>query len=257
MISVKTDLHTHTLASMHAYSTIEENLRNAASLGLEAVGIADHFSGLFYPSDDFGWYGSFTNYKALPPEWYGVRFLKGMEADIVDLEGHLFGWDKKLPAFMPGVDVTYEEALMPKMDYVIASVHLRQFADNASLAACTDMYLKVLEHPKVMILGHIIRGGIPFDMDTVLNAVRDSGKMLEINDGSFIYPEQITGGCRRVAERCAELGVPICVNSDAHSAYYVGRYTGSVEMLEAIHFPQDLIANRDLAALTPFLEARK
>ena len=44
MIKIKTDTHTHTLASGHAYSTIEENLRAAKEQGLELVGITDHFS---------------------------------------------------------------------------------------------------------------------------------------------------------------------------------------------------------------------
>ena len=34
MIKIKTDTHTHTLASGHAYSTIEENLRAGKEQGL-------------------------------------------------------------------------------------------------------------------------------------------------------------------------------------------------------------------------------
>ena len=37
MLTIKCDLHTHTLYSAHAYSTIEENVREAGELGLELI----------------------------------------------------------------------------------------------------------------------------------------------------------------------------------------------------------------------------
>lgn len=39
---IKTDLHTHTLASTHAYSTLEENCRGAFANGLEGINMSDH-----------------------------------------------------------------------------------------------------------------------------------------------------------------------------------------------------------------------
>lgn len=259
MISIKTDLHTHTTASLHAYSTIEENIRNGAQLGLEAVGVADHFSGLFYPGTDFSYYGSFTNYKAVPRVWHGVNFLHGAEADIVDLEGHLFGHDQyvDLPIFPKDHRPTYEQMILNKLDYLIASVHFADFAETATIAQTTEMYCKALNHPKVMLIGHIGRAGVPFDMDEVLLTAKRLNKMIEINNASLSYPEDVTSLCRKVAVRCAELGVSIAVNSDAHSAYYVGRYDAAVSMLEEIHFPEELIGNRSMESLKPFLEVTK
>ena len=42
------------------------------------------------------------------------------------------------------------------------------------------MYLNVLAQPKVFVLGHVGRAGVPFDLDTVLTAARDSHKLIEI-----------------------------------------------------------------------------
>jgi putative hydrolase len=36
------DLHTHTIASGHAYSSLKENIEAAAERGLTALGISDH-----------------------------------------------------------------------------------------------------------------------------------------------------------------------------------------------------------------------
>lgn len=55
--------------------------------------------------------------------------------------------------------------------------------------------------------------------------------------------------------RCAELGVKIAVGSDAHSSWYVGRFDKVTKILEDIHFPQELIGNRDCAALEGMIGA--
>ena len=41
------DVHTHSLYSRHAYSTVEENVRAAAEHGFELLGVTDHFSSMF------------------------------------------------------------------------------------------------------------------------------------------------------------------------------------------------------------------
>ena len=38
------DLHTHTVASGHAFSTLKENIEEAAAKGLKAMGMSDHYS---------------------------------------------------------------------------------------------------------------------------------------------------------------------------------------------------------------------
>lgn len=259
MLSVKTDLHTHTLASGHAYSTIEENIRSAAELGLEAVGVSDHFSVLFTESNGgISGFGNFINYKAIPREWHGVKFLHGVEVDIVDLDGNLYGQKERVNfPFVEGEPPTIEEFILRKLDYYIASIHVKEFTQGATIGQTTEMYCKALEQKKVLMIGHIGRAGIPFDMDEVLLTAKRLNKIIEINNASFDYPDAIVSKCRDVAIRCAELGVNIAVNSDAHCSYYVGRYDGALKMLEEIDFPQELIANRTYESIMPFIEMTK
>lgn len=40
------DLHTHTVASGHAFSTLKENIEEAAAKGLKAMGTSDHYSAI-------------------------------------------------------------------------------------------------------------------------------------------------------------------------------------------------------------------
>ena len=56
------DLHTHTIASGHAYSTLTENVRAAAMAGLELIAITDH--GPSVPQGAHPWY--FWNLKVAP-----------------------------------------------------------------------------------------------------------------------------------------------------------------------------------------------
>ena len=42
-MKLKCDVHTHTLYSRHAYSTILENVAAAKEAGLELLGSTDHF----------------------------------------------------------------------------------------------------------------------------------------------------------------------------------------------------------------------
>ena len=244
------DVHTHTLYSEHAYSTIQENVEAAAAAGLEILGSADHFSCMVSPHEDVRSFQFFNNVHIWPREWMGVTLLRGCEVDIVGLGGELFGQD---------IPVTHNIVLHPlseptnlfsytlrDLDYVVASVHNRDFASNASVAQGTDMYTKVLEQPKVLILGHTGRSGVAFDVDEVLTCAKEHNKLMEINDHSLDMDPEGTfhERCAHLAERCAEMGVGIVVDSDAHIAPCIGQFSRAQRLLESIHFPEELIMNR-------------
>lgn len=88
------DIHTHTMFSAHAYSTIEENVYWAAERGLQVLGSADHLSSMVTACpNDLRSYQFFINQDIWPRIWSGVLVLRGAEADIVSLNGSLFGED--------------------------------------------------------------------------------------------------------------------------------------------------------------------
>ncbi len=249
-ISLRCDTHTHTLFSRHAYATIEENVCAARDAGLELLASTDHFSDMLFPD-----FRNYKNYQYLstchiwPLEWKGVTLLRGCEADIVDLEGHLFGYD--IPIDCNVVGDPYAEGsrslydrVTEKLHYVIGSVHSTRFAANAGSAACTEAYLRVLENPKILMLGHIGRSGLPIEIDPILLRAKELHKLIEINGHSMESGGKVVEKCRRIAERCAELGVSIAVNSDAHVSCDIGNFRTVPAMLEEIHFPAELIATR-------------
>ena len=258
------DVHTHTLASRHAYSTIGECVAAAKVAGLELLGSTDHYSCMISAADPHSPeyvrdYQYFVNFAMWPDVWDGVRVMHGVEADIVDLDGHLFGWDIVLREGITGKAFAHERTLKDYVwqgiDYAIASIHDDTFTQGATLAQTTQMYVGALDDPKVLALGHIGRAGVPFEVDEVLLAAKERGKLIEINEHSFAaqYGHGCHERCRHIAERCAELGVMVCTSTDAHIACDVGRFDAVAALFDEIHFPPELVATRSAEAFLSVL----
>jgi DNA polymerase (family 10) len=109
----------------------------------------------------------------------------------------------------------YPDEFLASLDLVLASLHtsLRQPREKV-----TQRTINAIHNPHVDIIGHPTGRLIPdrepadLDMDAVLEAAAESGVALEINahparlDLEDIY-----------AKRAKEMGIPISINTDAHS----------------------------------------
>lgn len=255
------DTHCHTLFSRHAYSTLEEDVRAAAAQGMELLGVTDHYSSMLYAEQTVQNWQYFLNLWAWPRRWHGVRLLRGCEADIVDLDGNVFGHDIFFENEISGGKhrrpYNLKKMAFKQCDYVIASVHGKGFTKDASREQITRMYLRVLEDPKVLILGHVGRTGLDFDMDTVLGAAKERGRLIEVNESSLIAQKRAGSydRCREIVSRCAELGVSISFGSDAHVASLVGHHEAVDALLDEVHFPQELVACRDADTFVGVVES--
>ena len=260
MARIACDVHTHTLFSRHAYSTVQEDVFAAEESGMELLGVTDHYSSMLFDECTLKDFGYFLNLSAWPRVWHGVRVLHGCEADIVDLEGHIFGYDIPVTHGIDGDAIpstTLKSQVLCNCDYAIASVHGKDWASGASITSTTQMYLNALQDPKVLILGHVGRAGVPFDLDAVLTAARDLGKMIEINEQSLRRGSVmgLQADCRRIAVRCAELGTMVSFGSDAHVCTEVGSHGRVSALLDEIHFPEELVACRSAEAFETALHA--
>ena len=77
------DLHTHTLVSHHAYSSLEEMVAGAERANLSAIAITDH--GPQMPDGANSWH--FTSMWIVPRVINGITVLLGGEANIVSYDG--------------------------------------------------------------------------------------------------------------------------------------------------------------------------
>lgn len=252
MLHNSCDIHTHTLFSRHAYSTIAENVAAAADAGLELLGSADHFGNMVFDSPKLRDFQHFINVRVWPRRWKGVLLLRACEADICDLDGRLYGHDmlcRQNLVGMPCKSYTLQDKVFDQLDYVIASVHGKEFAKEATPLEITHMYVGALEQPRVLVLGHAGRPRLKFDVRAVVGCARELGKLIEINNHTFNTADKSAQVlCRKLAEECANQGVGVVVSSDAHICCDIGRTEQALAMLEAIDFPQDLIATRSAKA---------
>lgn len=233
--TILADLHCHTVASTHAYSTVTEIAQAAAERGLLAVAVTDH--GVAMPDAPHMWH--FANLDALPAHIGGVRVLGGVEANIVDYDGRLD---------MP-------DDMLEKLNVVVASIH-PPLLKPATVEACTAAWLAVAENPQVDIIGHSGLAAYVYDYERVIPAFGRAGKAVEINEGSFrIRPASIPN-CRRIAALCKQYGVPVVVDSDAHYHAGVGLAPQALAMLRELDFPPELVVNASREALERFLSAR-
>lgn len=72
------DLHMHTLASTHAYSTVHDYIAAAARKHIRLIAITDHGPEMVDAPHPF----HFNNLRVLPRVVDGVGILRGIEANI-------------------------------------------------------------------------------------------------------------------------------------------------------------------------------
>ncbi len=232
---VVADLHCHTIASTHAYSTVTELARAALQQGLLAIACTDH--GPAAPDSPHIWH--FGNLDILPPSIEGVRVLHGMEANVTDFDGHL-----DLP-----------ENRFFTLDIVIASMHLGVLGAG-QMDACTAAYLALAENPEVDIIGHSGTPAFRYDYETVIPAFGRCGKVVEINETTFRARSSSLDNCRKIAELCKKHGVRVVLDSDAHYHDQVGRLPRCLALLQEIDFPPELVINGSEASFTRFLQEK-
>jgi putative hydrolase len=201
-MKILTDLHTHTNRSSHAYSTIYENVAQAAKRGLELIAITDHA-----PTSNEGINLNHFIYLPifLPRVIEGVTVLRGIEVNILDETGKL--------------DIS--ERLLDKLDIVIASCHENVFEPNAEQLLKT--YTAVINNPRVHIIGHLCRNNFYSDFDEIIRLAMTHNKLIEINNLSFkSRKSERIEGCKILMQKCLENDAKIVVNSDAHFCTHVG-----------------------------------
>lgn len=233
------DSHTHTLASGHAYNTINEMVQAAVDCGLDLLAITEHAMTL--PGTCHELY--FHNLKVLPRKMKGIEVLFGVEVNLIDYEGKL---DMK-------------SSLLQRMDVTIASMHIPCIAPG-TVSQNTNAVVKAIENPDVNIIGHPDDGRYPIDFDTITAAAKEHHVLLELNNNS-LNPDCTRENARendiKMLEFCMKYQTPIILNSDAHWAEDIGNRCNSMPLVEELKFPEELIINRSVEEYKKYINRFK
>jgi len=172
----------------------------------------------------------FNNLKVVPDEIDGVRVLKGMEANILDIDGNL---DKIDPRALPG------------LDYLIASLHT-VCIEPSTKEDNTKAILNAMEQEKVKIIGHPDDSRYPLDYEAIVKRAKEKNILLEVNNSS-LSPDTSREGTREnvktYLELCKKYGVRIIMGTDSHICYDIGIFTHVEQLIEEINFPKELVIN--------------
>lgn len=229
------DIHTHTLASGHAYSTLKEMVKSASKRGVSLLGISDHSPGMPGSCNEF----HFSNLKVIPRKMYGVTLLMGCELNITDYDG----------------SVDLPELLLKRIDYSIASIHSPCYP-GGTISQNTSAYIGAITNPNVHIIGHPDDSRCPCDYDMVVAAAKEHHTLLEVNNSSLhpgSYRQNARENYLRMLEYCKHYHAPVIVSSDAHIDADVGNHRLALALLEEVSFPVELVINHSPQNLISYL----
>ena len=219
------DLHSHTMASGHAYSTRNEMLEAAYHKGMKFFAITEHAPAM--PGSCHKTY--FMNYRILPRTYKEMTVLYGAELNIMDYQG----------------TVDLPESILKEMDVVLASIHSPCFTSGTAKEN-TAAYLKAMTNPYVDIIAHPDDSRFPIDYETLVKAAREYHVLLEVNNSSLSpqsYRKSARENYQKLLEYCVKYQVPVVMDSDAHVDFMAGEHTFAIQLLERLGFPEELVLN--------------
>lgn len=231
------DLHVHTVASGHAYSTILEITRAAEARGLEMVAITDH--GPDMPGGPHLYH--FGNLNVVPSVLSGVRVLKGVEANIINRQG--------------GLDMP--ERYLRILDIVLAGLH-SVCTPLGTREENTQAMIEAMHNPFVDIIVHPGNPEYPVNYEEVVKASVETGVALEINNSSLLGSRKgSTPFCQDIAKMAAKYGCLLVIGSDCHFALDVGRFETAIALCKAAGVEEKQIINTSLEKISNYLEMRR
>ena len=225
MKKIYIDAHTHTVASGHAYSSLQEMARAAADKGIQYLGITEHGPSiegtcpLLY----------FKNMFVVPREMYGVNILMGCEVNILDTFGNL----------------DLNDEYLDRLDIGIAGIHIKCWKGGTK-EENTQGVIKVIRNPKIHIISHPGDGTADLDFEQLVLAAKESHTLLEINNHS-LAPERkkkiAWDNNREILRLCKQYETQLILGSDAHISFQIADYSRITPLLEETEFPDELIMN--------------
>lgn len=229
------DVHTHTIVSGHAYSTLQEMVTAAQAKGLEIFGITEHAASIPGACDDM----YFCNLHVVPRRWGGMRLLLGAELNILDTTGRL--------------DMDGEGCR--RLDLCIAGIHsvcwsggTREENTAGMIAAIRDSRTHIISHPG--------DGTADLLFEPIVLAAKETHTLLEINNASFL-PARGKAAARpnnlEILRLCKKYETPVILGSDAHISTDVANHKWVLPLLAETDFPEALVLNDKPEAFLRYL----
>jgi DNA polymerase (family X) len=198
---IQAELHAHSTWS-DGTLTIRQMAEAARARGLKVLAITDHSASLGVAGGL-----SIDEIKAQRNE------IDAVQAEMGDTIRLLQGCEVEIRA---DGSLDFPDETLAELDIVIAALHVSLRQPRSQV---TERMLRAMRNPHVDIIAHPTgrlipnREGADLDMESLLDAAAEYGVALEINaHPSRLDLEDV------YARRAWQMGIRLCVNTDAHSA---------------------------------------
>ena len=233
---IKLDVHTHTVMSGHAYSTLQEMVVAAQQKHLDILGITEHAPGI--PGTCSPIY--FRNLHVVPRQMGDLRLMLGAELNILDTKGTL----------------DLDEYYYCMMDIRIAGIHQLCW-EGGTIEENTVGMLAAIRNPWTQIISHPGDGTAELLFEPIVLASKETHTLLEINNSSLNPQRKKDAALRNnleILRLCKKYEVPVILSSDAHISYAIADYSFIWPLLQETEFPDDLIMNLDTERFLEYIE---
>lgn len=236
-MEIEVDLHTHTVASGHAYSTLSENALAASRRGIKLLGMTDHAPSM--PGAPHLYH--FGNLAIIPEELYGVRILPGVEANIISHDGEL-----DMPTLY-----------LSRMKLVLVGLHVICYPGGTS-EQNTQAYIKAMENPFTDMMVHPGRPDFELDLERVAHMSAKLNIPVEINNSTLAKDKSgAWGNCRHFARYMAQYKGPVILGSDAHFWDRVGDFSQALELVNEVGIFEHQVLNTSSERVLDYLATRR
>lgn len=219
------DVHTHSIMSGHAYSSLQEMAMAASEKGLQILGITEHAPELPGACDPI----YFRNLHVVPRQMYGVRLLLGAELNILDTDGTM----------------DLDEEYYRMLDIRIAGIHSLCWK-GGTCDENTHAMLQAIRSPWTQIISHPGDGTAQLHFEPIVLAAKETRTLLEINSSSMDpvrQKKEARDNNIEILRLCKQYEVPIILGSDAHISFSVADYRYALPLLAETDFPEALVIN--------------
>ena len=232
---IELDVHTHTLASGHAFSTLQEMAQAAAAKGLKLLGITEHAPGIPGTCDLI----YFRNLHVVPRRMYGIDLMLGAEINITDTQGTL----------------DMDPFHLKKLDFGIAGIHSVCYQAGTKDENTTGM-VNAIRNPYVHIISHPGDGTAALHFEPLVLAAKESHTLLEINNSSLKpirHKTEARANNLEILRLCKRYEVPVILGSDAHISFDIATYDYALQLVQETDFPESLLMNTSVEKFRKYL----
>ncbi|MSU70194.1 MAG: DNA polymerase/3'-5' exonuclease PolX [Opitutaceae bacterium] len=233
--------HNHTTAS-DGRNTLAEMTATAQALGWEYLGIADHSKASFQANglSEARLLKQVEEIRALnATRRFKTQVFAGVECDI-----------------LPDGRLDFADAVLAKLDYVVASVHSGFTQDEAIMTA---RIIRAIEHPRTTMLAHLTgrlllrREGYQVNVAKVIDAAVANHVIIELNAS----PWRLDMDWRHW-RKAAERGLLCAINPDAHETGGLAHVRAGINSARKGWLVREAVVNtRSRAQVVKYLSGRK